>query len=350
MRNFGGIAAEFPRLDIVRDEASGLFAAIAVDRRIDGIAAGGIRIRRYPADEAAAADAAALARAMSLKAALAGIRCGGAKVAVRADRLRDRAAALEALGREIEARGGALRVGPDLGFTEADRTAVARATRYIDDPTVAGRTAEATAASVRDCLAAALGAERLAGARIGIQGLGKVGAALARLLLAEGADVVGHDIELGRVEAAGVRPVGERDLFEARLDGLAPCAVGGTIDLERARGLRCRAVVGAANCLLAAPEAEVARALAARGVVHVPDFLANAGALVYWAEVVLAGRGEEEAARAVKRIGKTARRVLVQADAEKRTPFDMALAIAEKRLRRNEEGRGETGTKRREGA
>src|SRR5262249_53231010 len=119
------------RIDLVTDEPTGLFAAVAVEREVGGVAAGGIRIKPYETEAAALGDVAALARAMSVKGALAGVPCGGAKVVVRAERLRDRAGALEILGRVVEARGGHLYVGPDFGFTDADREAVARGTHYV---------------------------------------------------------------------------------------------------------------------------------------------------------------------------------------------------------------------------
>lgn len=324
-------------VEILRDAASGLFAAIAVDRLVAGRAAGGIRVKRYADEAEACADAETLARAMTEKAALAGIRCGGAKVVVRADGLRDRAAAMRLLGERVEARRGALFVGPDFGFTEADRREVARSTSCIDAADVAASTARATALSVRESIAAALGAPpgaSLAGARIGIQGLGKVGGALAALLLEEGAAVSGHDLDLARAAQCGADFVSESDLFDGgrKWDALAPCALGGAIDLARAGRLCARAVVGAANHLLASPEDEVAAALERRGIVYVPDFLANAGAFVYWAATVLDGASPDRARAAVLRIGETAREVLARARAERRPPLAVARALARERL------------------
>jgi|SRR5579871_1605701 len=316
---------------IIQDQASGLDAAIAIDRLVDGVAAGGIRIAAYPDGAAAEADARALARAMTMKAALAGVRCGGAKTTVRADRLRDRRRALALLGAHVERLGGALYVGPDYGFTVEDRASVAAATRFVDDEAIAERMAEATAVGVRASLRAALAADSLAGARVGIQGLGKVGSALMRLLVDEGAEVAGFDVDASRVPA-NVRFVDEESLFRARFDAVAPCALGGAVDLARAESLGCRALVGAANHLLGEPADAVAEALSRRGIAHVPDFLANAGALVLWAEVVLGRRDLDGAMAAVRRIGATAKDVIARAAVEKRTTLAVARAIAEERL------------------
>ncbi len=331
----GGGETRTPRVDVVRHDASGLVAAVAVDREVSGRSAGGIRIHARPDDDSAANEARSLARAMTRKALLAGVRCGGAKIVVRADRLLDRREALRALGRHVEGRGGALRVGPDLGFTAADRDAVGAETRFIDPPDVAAGMAEATAVGVREAMAAALALRSLDGVRVAIQGLGKVGGALARLLLNEGGIVYGHDVVPALVEAAGVRRIDdERRLFEGTedFDVVAPCAVGQVVDLARARTLRCRVLVGAANDVLAAPEDEVAAALARRGIVHVPDYLANAGALIQWAALVLDGRSRAEAAAAARRIGDTTRAVLARAREERATPWAIAARIVEERL------------------
>ena len=52
--------------------------------------------------------------------------------------------------------------------------------------------------------------------------------------------------------------------------------------------LRCAAVAGAANNQLASPE--VADQLEARGILYAPDYVLNAGGLIY---VALRHRGEE---------------------------------------------------------
>ncbi|MBI2901194.1 MAG: Glu/Leu/Phe/Val dehydrogenase [Planctomycetes bacterium] len=318
-----------PGVTTLRDDATGLVAAVAVDRLVDGRAAGGIRLRSYPDESSLRDDAVSLARAMTRKCAIAGIRCGGAKTVVWADRLRDRRAALGILGRHVETLGGALYAGPDFGFTDDDRDAMAATTRYVDSPHVSAGLGEATALGVREALAAALGTGSLAGTRIAIQGLGKVGGALARVLRAEGVRVYGHDTLPDRVSEAGAEPIDERRVFEGDWDAVAPCALGGAIDLRRAAVLRCRAVVGGANDLLAPPEEEVARVLAARGIVHVPDVVANAGALIHWATLVLAGGTPGDAGAAVRRIGGTARRILDRARAEHRTPWEVVRAMAE---------------------
>jgi hypothetical protein len=52
-------------ITVLEDRETGLWAAVAIDRRVGGVAAGGIRIKSYSDGDAAQKDAAALARAMT---------------------------------------------------------------------------------------------------------------------------------------------------------------------------------------------------------------------------------------------------------------------------------------------
>jgi valine dehydrogenase (NAD+) len=90
-------------------------------------------------------------------------------------------------------------------------------------------------------------------------------------------------------------------------------------------------VVGAANRMLAGVEGEVAAAMERRGVVYVPDFVANSGALVFWAALVLERKGER-AEEEVRRVGVNARGVMERAKREGRTMWEVARLIAEERL------------------
>jgi glutamate dehydrogenase (NAD(P)+) len=139
----------------------------------------------------------------------------------------------------------------------------------------------------------------LAGGRIAIEGFGAVGSALAALVEEAGSRVVAVSTSRGAVlDAAGldvhrlqvaaeagsdfVRTFeGERlpaaDLLELDVDYLCPCGVGETIGAGNAAGIRARAVVPGANDSIAiAAEAILHR----RGIVCVPDFLANCGGVL----------------------------------------------------------------------
>ncbi len=61
-------------------------------------------------------------------------------------------------------------------------------------------------------------------------------------------------------------------------DIYAPCALGGTLNAGTIPRLRCEMVVGAANNQLSLPGD--ADRLAARGILYVPDYVANAGGVI----------------------------------------------------------------------
>lgn len=259
-------------------------AFVALHAVIEGIAFGGIRIASYDSEDAACADACALAHAMSRKLAVTDVAGGGAKSALVAPpEAAERARAVAALGRFIQSLGGRYHAGPDLGFGPADERVLRAETDYLASFT---DLAEATADGVHAALTAVAEPRRVA-----VEGLGSVGGHLARRLRSEGVEVLASD----------VRPVPDFDLVpverlpELACDVFAPCARGERITAELVPRLGARVVCGAANNVVA--DLSVADALHARGIDLVPDFVANAGAVL-----VGASRARGEEARVAERL------------------------------------------------
>lgn len=301
-----GPGAGYERVVALQRPGVGLRAIIAVHSTRLGSAFGGIRRRRYGSEEEALADALALAEAMSHKCALAGLRAGGGKTVVlrpsaaeHAERPIDWSAAYEALGAEIAGLGGAYVCGPDLGTGDAELEAVRRRCSFVNP---AGNDAGAsTAAGVHAGLRAtwrALDVPPGAARTVAIQGLGAVGLPLARALREEGVTVIGADLDpgaCGRAAALGVRIVEPEALLAAPCDVLVPCAGGHGLDEATIAGLRCRAVCGSANNQLAT-EHDAGR-LHARGIVHAPDVVVSAGAVIEGVLTVQEGVGAAVRAR-----------------------------------------------------
>jgi glutamate dehydrogenase (NAD(P)+) len=111
---------------------------------------------------------------------------------------------------------------------------------------------------------------------------------------------------------------------------LVPGARPHVITPESAAGLRCAAVVPAANVPYAPGAAD---ALAACGILAVPDFVANAGGI----HLYEAPECREDPAlclAAVERlVGEATGRVLAAADDGRMTPTEAALEIAREFLR-----------------
>lgn len=340
---------EHERVQLVHDRESGLRAVIAIHSTVLGPALGGMRIRRYEHGLAEALDdALRLSRAMTLKASAAGLDLGGGKAVMLDDGIDDdarRQARLIALAREIERLDGAYITGEDIGTTTSDMDLVAEHTRHVIGRSVhdgvGGDPSPATARTVLGAIQAALevvdgdGAS-LEGATVGVIGLGKVGAQLAEWLLEAGARVIGCDpvaATVQRLAAAGMEPAASaEDVCGARLDVLAPCAVGGMIDETIAARLQCDVVCGAANNPLTGRGA--AELLASRGILYVPDFLSNCGGLIHADGERRADADADALERALADAQARTRAVLVEARESDRLPGDVAEAQAWSRIQR----------------
>jgi glutamate dehydrogenase (NAD(P)+) len=157
----------------------------------------------------------------------------------------------------------------------------------------------------------------LEGATVAIQGFGNVGSWTARLILEHGCKVVavsdvrggiyapeGLDIDRVRthvqetgsvVACSGTEPVTNEDLLLLDVDWLIPAALGGVITARNADEIKAGVVVEAANHPVT-PEADAI--LADRGIVVLPDIMANSGGVTVsyfeWTQNIQQYRWEEE--------------------------------------------------------
>ena len=317
------------------DPVSGRPGFLVIDRLIDGVSGGGLRMRAgCTVDEVAD-----LARAMSLKEAVSytpGDRYtpfGGAKGGIDCDPYDPDAVGV--LRRYLEAMRPFLErhwaTGEDFGLRQETIDAVATeiglrstvdaALLRLEDP-------DAGLQRIRDAFAvdvdgiglgdvvggygvaqAAFAALARAGlapsaTRAVVQGFGSMGGATARYLACAGVRVVGIadrlglvvdpaglDVERllrardahGAIDRAALRRGTEQrpgaDWLELDAELLVPAALSYVIGTDEAKRVRARVVVEAANL---ATLAQAERELAARGVVVVPDFVANLATNAWW--------------------------------------------------------------------
>ena len=113
-------------------------------------------------------------------------------------------------------------------------------------------------------------------------------------------------------------------------DLLIPSALGGLLTHDVVRRLRCAGIVGPANNQLATDD--VADTLAAAGILWAPDFLVNAGGVVYGAAIEVEHRTSEQALESVAGIAAALSDIFGRADAEGITPLAAAAAVANERL------------------
>jgi leucine dehydrogenase len=276
-----------------QNRATGLRGFLAIHDTTLGPALGGMRIRPYATEEDALADALRLSRAMTYKAALADLPCGGGKAVIIEHAAMDRPGAFEDFGVLVESLRGRFFTGRDVGIRDDDLAAVRRSTPYVavESAPELGDISEHTAIGLWHGLRACLEHVGIARPRVAIQGAGSVGAWLARILKNEGADLFLADIDPVRAQAVaaetGARVISPDDILFADCDVLAPCALGGVLDARSIPRLCARIVCGSANNILAAEE-DAAR-LQDRGILYAPDYLVNAGGLIRGAEFHLLG-------------------------------------------------------------
>lgn len=265
--------------------------------------AGGTRL----APDVTEAEGVLLARAMTYKYAVLGIRVGGAKGLVRAGSERA-ATAMARYCREIKplVASGRFATGADLGTSERDFAALRPPgwSDHVLNSEVDGVPFEdvLTGYGVAAAADAALGG--LEGRTFAVEGLGKVGGGVVRELTRRGARVVAASTVAGCVvdprgldagELLGARaehgdavvahlgrPCLPCDaLFDADVDVLVPGARTGVLDGPRARRVKAHTVVPAANVPYTRAGLDELRA---RGVGAQADFVCNAAAVVgYWA-------------------------------------------------------------------
>ena len=315
------------------DVVGGLRSLVVVHSTVLGPALGGVRMWPYSTEGEALADALRLAHAMTLKAAAAGLDLGGGASIIIGDPARDKSEQLlRTHGRFIATLGGRFIAVNDVGTTQADIETIGREASPVCD---SGDPSPYTALGVREAIRSGLGlgGEALSGTTIAIQGVGNVGAELVRLLREEGADVVVADLIDARARAAadryGARVVHADEIVATPCDVLAPCALGGVVTASTAPQLRCRVIAGGANNVLQEPE--LAAELDQRGVCYVPDFVANAGGLIYLEEGLL-GHNDVRAAARVRRVGETVTEILDRARQDRATTVEVATALAHARL------------------
>ena len=271
------------------DARAGLKAIIAIHDTTLGPALGGCRMWRYETEDEALEDVLRLSRGMTYKAAMAGLNFGGGKAVVIGDPHTDKSEAmLRSLGRFIDGLGGRFITGEDVGMTVDDMDMLRHETRYVAGIAEGGGDpSPATAWGVYNGIKAAihhkLGRDDLDGVMIAVQGLGHVGTHLCERLAGDGAGLVVTDIDEDAVCKTGKRlgatAVAPDDIYDADVEVFAPCALGAVLNDETIPRLKASIVAGAANNQLA--EARHGKALAERGILYAPDYVINAGGLIY---------------------------------------------------------------------
>jgi glutamate dehydrogenase (NAD(P)+) len=341
------------------DPRSEMRAVIVIDTARFGLTAGGVRM----AADLTLTELVRLARAMTYKFAMLELPCGGAKAGIWLDpsdarRPQVMRAFLDVL-RPLAAS-HAYMAGADMGTSAADFAALrpdGGATPGLGEQEFEGMALEEQLTGYGVVVAARAATEilgwPLAGARVALEGFGKVGAGAAKFLAREGARLVavstvramlhrpdGLDVarllELRRAygDAAiehydGGELLPREALFAVPADVLIPGARPDAIGITTADALTARLVVPAANIPYAAG---VPQRLHARGVVPLADFVTNAGGVLAGLVELQAGTAADAFAMVQQRVAHNVTLVLDEARRCGCSSYDAAIGVARRRL------------------
>lgn len=342
----------------LHNPSAGLRAIVVVDNVAAGPAIGGTRM----ASDVSVEECFRLARAMTLKNAAASLPHGGAKSVIFAD------PAVEPERKEqiIRAFACAIRQiedyipGPDMGTNE---TAMA----WIEDEIgravglpreIGGIPLDEIGATGFGLAVAAEAAQdfadlQLDGAKVVVQGFGSVGKHAARFLGERGAVLVGASDSRGAIADPGGfdvaeliahkdggapldsygkgRAIGRDDIIGVACDIWIPAARPDVIHMDNVDRLDCKVVLQGANI----PATQKAEArLHERGILCVPDFIANAGGVICAAVEFHDGTQSGAFSDIEEKIRFNTSAVLQAAMTENLQPRQAAIRLSEERVRR----------------
>jgi len=354
----------------VYDHKTGLRGVTVVDNTALGPGKGGIRMTPTVDVE----EVFRLARTMTWKNALAELPFGGAKSGIIAD---VRSISREKKKQLIQGFARALKpicpsryiAAPDVNTAEEEmkwfvdangshHSATGKPANMCVKPGVkCGIPHEYGSTGYGVSIAALVAARHLGidpkGMTVAIEGFGNVGTFAARHLEEAGAVIVAVSDSKGCVYDKGgmrysdlaaakerkgtvtayrkgeVLPNGK--IFEIPVDIIVPAAMPDVVTKESVGRVRARAVVEGANIPMTG---DVEEALHRKGILVVPDFLANAGGVISsYAEYV--GHNPRDMFKLVKeKIEKNSELVLRRAEKDGVKPRDTALAIAKERVKK----------------
>ncbi len=336
---------------------AGLDAVVVVDNTALGPAVGGVRVRLQVGVE----EVQRLARTMTLKNSIAGLPHGGGKAGISLDPsspakkkvFQAFAALTEGLSEYIP--------GPDMGSDEECMAWIYEETgRAVGLPERMGGLPldrlGATGYGLAECAEVACrhAGVRLEGAKVAIHGFGSVGKAAARFMALKGALIVGAadiggtvydpaglDLDglarakektgsINGYQAPGAVRKRPWEVLTAPCDILIPAATADVINVENAGSIQAKLIIQGAN-LPVTRQAE--EALHMRGILSVPDFIANAGGVIM-AAMEYARKEKDEAFKTIsQKIRENTGLVLQKAKAEGKLPVKAATELALGRIK-----------------
>jgi leucine dehydrogenase len=300
-------------LHFQHDLETGLQAIVAIHSTALGPALGGCRFMEYQSVEDAIHDAIKLARGMSYKAAISGVPTGGGKaVIIKPKVIKNKEAYFAKFGQFVEQLGGKYITAMDSGTSLEEMDIIAKHTKYVASLTAEntisnGDPSPFTAYGILRGIQAAveykLHKNSLQDLKIAIQGLGHVGLDLASRLYQHGVKLYVADLNPQVLQHCAqefnAEIVSTDKIHSIECDVFSPCALGAIINDKTIKEIKAPIIAGCANNQLATKEH--GEYLHKHGILYAPDYLINAGGLVF-AHALYANLGEHQAFECIENI------------------------------------------------
>lgn len=341
---------------LITEPEIGLRAILVVDNTAAGPAIGGIRM----APDVTVDEVFRLARAMTFKNSAAGLRHGGGKAGI----IGNPDMPAEEKQRLVRAFGVAICdivdyiPGPDMGIDEACMAYLYdEIGRVVGLPKVMGGIPLDTLGATGFGLAIAaevaeeFGHVKIDGARVVIQGFGAVGTHAARFLAERGAIIVAVSDSRGGIvapegldldklllwkrdghpvrEFAGGTSVFHDELIDLECDIWVPAARPDVFTAANAASARTKVVLPGANIAVTPAADEI---FFERGIVSIPDFIANAGGVICGAVEYAGGTATQAFQVIEEKIRANTREVLEMARRDNVMPSAAAFTLARQRV------------------
>lgn len=333
----------YEQIVFCQDKNTGLKAIIAIHNTILGPGLGGTRMYNYKNEDDAIVDVLRLARGMTYKASISGLNLGGAKAVIIGDPAKHNSEALmRKFGRFVNNLNGKYITAEDIGTTTKDMEYIKMETDYVVGlPEILGGggdpspvTAYGTYLGIKASCKEVYGSDSLAGKKILVEGVGKVGSHLLTFLSKENAKLYISDInedallEYSKKYGASIVPLNE--IFDADIDIYSPCALGATLNNDTIPKLKSGIIAGAANNQLEDEEIH-GEMLMRKGITYAPDFLINAGGLIN-VYTELNGYNQERAMAVTENIYKYTLDIFKTAKKNNIPTYKAANLLAEERI------------------
>ncbi|MAX13787.1 MAG: leucine dehydrogenase [Candidatus Marinimicrobia bacterium] len=280
------------QVNFFHDPKTNLKAIIAIHSTELGPSLGGCRMMEYESEQNALFDVLRLAKGMTYKSAIAGLKLGGGKsVIIGNSKTNKTDELLEKFGEFIDSLGGRYITAEDMGMNVKDMEIIKRKTNHVTglakdlggsgDPSEV--TSYGTYMGILSAVKFKLNKDNLDGLSILVQGLGNVGMKLIAYLAKHDINLFVSDIDADKVSdcvsSFGATPIAEKDVYDLDANIYCPCAVGATVNDKTIDRLNFDIIAGAANNVLENYEKH-GNILFRKNILYAPDYVINAGGVI----------------------------------------------------------------------